>query len=178
MVWSATLPCSSPTSLGHGQTVMGEGFHKYRSRPWPRVISLKSQTMWIHGRHCQGCGFPRARQCGYGSFLAFHVVLVGQGQSPMCSEAAFAVLWPIWHIWYMTSCTMIITWHKHDINMTRSHLRPAGTGQDYIYGTPPPLTVSRSEEWLKGNLRPVESGTLTEPAAADPRCGGWAFNGN
>lgn len=28
---------------------------------------------------------------------------------------------------------------------------------DYIYGTPPPLTVSRSEEWLKGNLRPVES---------------------
>lgn len=62
--------------------------------------------------------------------------------------------------------------------MTRSHLRPAGTGQDYIYGTPPPLTVSRSEEWLKGNLRPVESGTLTEPAAADPRCGGWAFNGN
>ena len=134
MVWSATLPCSSPTSLGHGQTVMGEGFHKYRSRPWPRVISLKSQTMWIHGRHCQGCGFPRARQCGYGSFLAFHVVLVGQGQSPMCSEAAFAVLWPIWHIWYMTSCTMIITWHKHDTFAPETgwdrpglHLRHAAT---------------------------------------------------
>ena len=118
MVWSATLPGSSPTSLGHGQAVMDEGFHEYRSRPWPPVISLKSQTIWIHGRHCQGCGFPRARQCGYGSFLAFYVVLVEQGQSPVCSEAAFAVLW---HIWYMTSWyIMIVTWHKHDITMTLS----------------------------------------------------------
>lgn len=33
--------------------------------------------------------------------------------------------------------------------------------QDYIYGTPPPLTVSRSEEWLKGNKRPMQTGDST-----------------
>lgn len=38
--------------------------------------------------------------------------------------------------------------------------------QDYIYGTPPPLTVSRSEEWLKGNKKPMQTGDSTSETVA------------
>jgi len=36
---------------------------------------------------------------------------------------------------------------------------------DYIYGTPPPLTVSRSEEWLKGNKKPMQTAWIPSEMA-------------
>lgn len=147
----------------------------------------KCNRWLVHG-NCKfrwGCGFPWARKCGHGCLLVndtavireinfedmiwyvfglvpcttSHWKIVGnesraKGSMNICQwgpvkgkcgtlycSCTVAFCMPM--IWYSCVC-LINSWDE-----------------DYIYGTPPPLTVSRSEEWLKGNKKPMQTGDST-----------------